>query len=100
MNADNGCPNPNTVSENGQRAATSSASSILIVEDNLEVAGALKITCELSGYSAEIAGSSEYALSALATRRFDLILLDLNLSPGQSDGKEGLALLARIKELR
>ena len=41
-------------------------------------------------------GLTDKALSRLAARRFDAILLDMNFTPGRSNGEEGLTLLSRI----
>lgn len=85
-------PNANAVSENGQ----SGEASILLIDDKADVARAMEIACRIAGYRIAAATSPEEALSHLAAERFDAILLDLNFSPGQTDGREGLALLARI----
>jgi DNA-binding response OmpR family regulator len=53
---------------------------VLIVEDETDVAGLIKRTLERSGEAeAEIVASGDAALAAVADRRPDLILLDLNL---------------------
>lgn len=85
-----------TVSGNGQSGEASSDNAILLIDDNPAVAGAMEIAFRMAGRRLETANGPEEALSRLATRRFDAILLDMNFSPGQSNGDEGLALLARI----
>jgi two-component system, OmpR family, phosphate regulon response regulator PhoB len=53
---------------------------VLIVEDEQDIAGLIKHTLERSaGAEAEIVGSGDAALKAVAARPPDLIILDLNL---------------------
>ncbi len=53
---------------------------VLIVEDEQDIAGLIKHTLERSGSAeAEIVGSGDAALKAVASRPPDLIILDLNL---------------------
>jgi DNA-binding NtrC family response regulator len=85
-------PDANAVSENGQ----SGGAAILLIDDNADVARAMDIACRIAGYRIATASSPEEALSHLAAEHVDAILLDLNFSPGHTDGREGLALLARI----
>lgn len=83
-------------SANGQLRATSSGLVILVVDDNPAVTRAMEIALGLAGHQLDTATGPEEAFSRLAARKYDAILLDLNFSPGQSDGKEGLACLERI----
>jgi DNA-binding NtrC family response regulator len=89
-------PGADTVSANGQSGGLSTDGSILLVDDNPAVAGALEIAFRMAGRRLDTASGPEEALSRLASRRFDAILLDMNFSPGRSSGQEGLALLSRI----
>lgn len=84
------------MSTNGQPDATSSALAILLVDDNRHVAESLEVAVRLAGHSLDRADGPEAALSRLAVRRYDVVLLDLNYSTGRTDGEEGLALLRRI----
>jgi DNA-binding response OmpR family regulator len=53
---------------------------VLIVEDEQDIAGLIKHTLERSGTAeAEVVGSGDAALTAVASRPPDLIILDLNL---------------------
>jgi DNA-binding response OmpR family regulator len=53
---------------------------VLIVEDEQDIAGLIKHTLERSGGAeAEIVGSGDAALKAVAARPPDLVILDLNL---------------------
>lgn len=84
------------MSENGQCGPSARGAAILVIDDNEDVARAMEIACRIAGHRVTAATSPQEALSRLATERFDAILLDLNFSPGQTDGREGLSLLARI----
>jgi len=86
------------LSETGQRGAVSSPTgdSILLIDDNAEVARAAKIAFRMAGHSLEWAEGAQAAYSTLARRQFDAIILDLNFSPGRADGAEGLECLDRI----
>lgn len=87
-----------TLSGTGQRDRKSSAvaRSILLIDDNDDVAHAIEIAFRMAGHSIERADGAQEAYSRLAMRRFDAIILDLNFSPGKTDGSEGLACLDRI----
>ncbi|WP_082450200.1 response regulator [Sphingomonas sp. Leaf231] len=89
-------PNSDTVFGNGHPSDASSGLSILLVDDNRHVAESLGVAMRLAGHRLAHAEGPEAALSLLASQRFDAILLDLNYSLGQTDGAEGLALLARL----
>ena len=74
----------------------SSALTILLVDDNRHVAESLEVAVRLAGHALDRADRPEEALSRLATRRYDAILLDMNYAAGRTDGEEGLALLRRM----
>ena len=59
---------------------TSRATKILVVEDEADIAGLIKHALERSGDTlVEIVGTGDAALQAVAERRPDLLILDLNL---------------------
>lgn len=86
------CPAADAVSKNGHAAGAS----ILLIDDNPAVAGAMAIAFRLAGHRFDTAADPEEALSRLARARYDAILLDMNFSAGRADGEEGLACLRRI----
>lgn len=90
------CPNMDTMSVNGRSAPASGGLRILLVDDNSEVARALRITFEVAGHRIDIADAPEQAFSHLASRSYDAVLLDLNFTPGHTGGEEGLACLSRM----
>lgn len=59
--------------------------SLLLVDDELPLLGLLKKFLEREGFSVETAENGEKAMAAVATRRFDLVVLDQNLPdiPGE-----------------
>jgi DNA-binding NtrC family response regulator len=87
-----------TLSGSGQshRPSSATARTILLIDDNDDVARAVEIAFRMAGHSVERAENAQDAHSRLALRRFDAIILDLNFTPGKTDGSEGLACLARI----
>lgn len=85
-------PATDTVSGNGR----SKALSILLVDDNPAVYEAIEIALRMAGHRLEVAHGPQEAYSRLASTRYDGVLLDMNFSPGRSDGEEGLACLERI----
>src|SRR6201987_4278042 len=71
---------------------TTSAGSILIVDDEAEIRESLQIPLEMEGYEVETAGTGHQGLSRAGERSFDLILLDLAL-PDRS----GMEILADLR---
>jgi DNA-binding NtrC family response regulator len=74
----------------------SSALSFLLIEDNPHVAESLAHAVRLAGHVLDRAPGPEEALSRLAVRGYDAILLDMNYAAGRTNGEEGLTLLSRI----
>jgi two-component system, NtrC family, response regulator AtoC len=72
---------------------TTSAATVLIVDDERTLARAVKAFLAEAGYEAEVAGDGEKALELLPTLRPDLVFTDVRL-PGMS----GIDLLRRIRE--
>ena len=71
------------------------AGAILVVDDNELNRDALSCLLRLQQYDVEVAGDGDEALSVLASRSFDLVLLDVEM-PGLS----GLEVLTRIRATR
>ena len=71
---------------------------ILIVDDDAAVQISLALLLKQAGFDTLCADDPRQALSALASGPVDLVLQDMNFSL-QTSGEEGLALLARIREL-
>ncbi len=68
-----------------------SAENILIVEDNQDLAAALKAGIEEEGYAVSIANSAEQAFTALEQSDFDMLFMDVKLP-----GMDGINAMTRI----
>lgn len=66
---------------------------ILLVEDEPQLAGQVSRALVRAGHSVVMAGDGPGALETLTARRFDLVLLDVNLP-----GCDGFEVLARIRQ--
>ena len=52
---------------------------LLLVEDEEDLAGALRLGLERAGYAVDVAGDAADAYERLAVNAYDLMLLDINL---------------------
>lgn len=68
---------------------------ILIAEDEIEIARALKVLLEKQKYSVDIVHSGDDAWDYLQQTRYDVVVLDI-MMPGKS-GLEVLSLMRREK---
>src|SRR5699024_1239476 len=71
---------------------------LLIVDDQRDVRESLGLLLSGEGYAVETAASPAEVRAALARRRYDAVFLDLNFQADTTSGREGLALLADIRE--
>jgi len=69
-------------------AALGKRYSVLVVEDEVDIAFALRDSLEHDGYEVTVAGTCAAAIELIATQRFNAVLLDLGLPDG--DGIEVL----------
>jgi DNA-binding response OmpR family regulator len=65
---------------------------VLIVEDDLSLAGFLDSELQSEGFAVDLVHDGEAALAALQERQYDLLILDLNLPK-----LDGIGLLQRVK---
>src|SRR6476469_7478115 len=72
---------------------------VLVAEDQEDVIAALHLLLKSAGYEAEFVRSPEGALTALATKSFAAILLDLNYSRDTTSGTESLELLSNVQPM-
>ena len=72
---------------------------ILIADDQLDVLEALRLLLKGHGYATESVTSPQALLETLASKEFDLILMDLNYARDTTSGREGLDLLAHLQEI-
>jgi DNA-binding NtrC family response regulator len=76
----------------------SSFMKVLIVEDQPAVAKALRVLFDLNDIEAESTSTPDAALRALAQGDVDLVLQDMNFSPGATSGDEGIALFRQLRQ--
>jgi DNA-binding NtrC family response regulator len=71
---------------------------VLIVEDQPAVAKALRLLFDVNDIEAETASSADGALRAVSRGGVDVVLQDMNFSPGATNGEEGIALFRRLRQ--
>lgn len=72
---------------------------ILVADDQDGIVEALRLLLKGSGFLVETARSPSVILETVSGRRLDAVLMDLNYERDTSSGREGLALLDRLKDL-
>ena len=72
---------------------------VLIADDQHTVLEALRMLLKTQGYRTELVSTPGSLLSAIESRDFDVVLLDLNYTLDTTSGHEGLELLSRIQAL-
>ena len=70
---------------------------VLIVEDQPAVAKALRMLFDLNDIDAEATASVEGALRAVERGDVDVVLQDMNFTPGATSGEEGITLFRRLR---
>jgi len=71
---------------------------ILILEDDLDFAGLLKMDLEDAGYHVEVETSGEAALKRLSSEDFDLVITDIHIwKEGRPSPDGGLLLTGRLR---
>jgi DNA-binding NtrC family response regulator len=73
-------------------ARSSSAGSVLIIDDEAAIRESLETLLQLEGYAVDSAASGEQGLARMAEHSYDLVLLDLALP-----GRNGMELLAEVR---
>jgi DNA-binding NtrC family response regulator len=71
---------------------------VLIADDQRDVRESLGLLLTGEGYAVETAASPAEVRAALTRRGFDALFLDLNFQADTTSGREGLALLAEVRE--
>ncbi len=72
---------------------------ILVADDQADILEALKLLLKSEGFDVETAASPRAVLSALESRDFDALLVDMNYTRDTTSGAEGLDLLSRVQAL-
>jgi len=71
---------------------------ILIIDDDPDVLLTARMLLEQLEYDVSMLSDPEKILPRLQQERFDVILLDMNFQRGQTEGKEGITWLEKIKD--
>lgn len=72
---------------------------VLIADDQPDLLDALRLLLKSEGIHMEAVTSPEGVLSAVASKSFDLLLMDLNYTDDTTSGREGIDLLKRVQAL-
>ncbi|MGE0882867.1 MAG: sigma-54-dependent transcriptional regulator [Blastocatellales bacterium] len=72
---------------------------ILIADDQPDVLEALRLLLKSEGFQTETATSPAQIVSAIESRDFDVVLIDLNYTRDTTSGQEGLDLLTQIQTM-
>src|SRR5216110_1707200 len=72
---------------------------VLLADDQADIRDALRLLLKREGYETQGVASPSEALSAIESREFDAVLMDLNYARDTTSGQEGLDLLTRIQML-
>jgi phosphoserine phosphatase RsbU/P len=78
---------------------TVDAPRVLIADDQPDVLDALRLLLHPEGIVTETVQSPSAVLDALGRREFDVLLMDLNYARDTTSGREGLDLIARVREI-
>jgi DNA-binding NtrC family response regulator len=70
---------------------------VLIVEDQPAVAKALRMLFDLNDIETETTSDPDAAVRMIARGGVDVVLQDMNFSPGATSGEEGIALFRRVR---
>jgi len=73
------------------------ASRVLVADDQTDILEALRWFLAGEGYDAQFVTSSDAVIERLGIEAFDLLLMDLNYSRDTTSGREGLALIPRVR---
>ncbi len=72
---------------------------ILVADDQPDLIDALRLLLKREDIHVDSVGSPDAALSAIAARSFDLLLMDLNYTGDTTSGREGIDLLSRVQAI-
>jgi DNA-binding NtrC family response regulator len=71
--------------------------SILVIDDNPDIAHALKVLFTINGMSCKHQLTPELGLQALSETRYDLVIQDMNFTKDTTSGEEGIELFNKIR---
>jgi DNA-binding NtrC family response regulator len=81
------------------RASSSPAARVLVADDQSDVREAVRLLLKGEGMDSDSVASPSAVVTALETREYDAILMDLNYTRDTTSGQEGLDLLSRIQAM-
>jgi DNA-binding NtrC family response regulator len=82
------------------RARNASPSgTVLVVEDQPAVARALLLLFDIHGIDADAVTTAEEAVRAVGRGDVDVVVQDMNFTPGATSGDEGMALFRRLRQI-
>ena len=87
----------NRIDAHSPMTAQANRTRILVADDQADVREALRLLFKSEGFETETVASPAAVLSALETREFDAVLIDLNYARDTTSGQEGLDLLSNIR---
>src|SRR5213079_412230 len=70
---------------------------VLLADDQADIRDALRLLLKREGYETQGVASPAEALSAIESREFDAVVMDLNYARDTTSGQEGLDLLSQIR---
>src|ERR1043165_7210266 len=76
----------------------SGPSRVLVADDQSDVLEALRWLLVGEGYDAQFVTTVDDVMARLQAESFDLLLMDLNYSRVTTSGREGLALIPRVRQ--
>jgi DNA-binding NtrC family response regulator len=88
-----------TTSESAPRPEPDARPRILVADDQADVLEALRMLLKRDGYVVLTAQSPAGVLTMLESEDVDVLLMDLNYARDTTSGREGLDLLARVRQL-
>jgi serine phosphatase RsbU (regulator of sigma subunit) len=72
---------------------------VLVADDQPAIRESLRLLLKTHGYDVRAVASPAAVLEALASERFDLLLMDLNFARDTTTGREGLELVPHVRAL-
>jgi len=72
---------------------------ILVADDQYEILQAIRLLLKQEGFQTVLASSPGAALNEARASAFDLVLIDLNYARDTTSGREGLDMLAQLREI-
>jgi DNA-binding NtrC family response regulator len=72
---------------------------VLVADDQSDVLEAIRLLLKGEGYEVQSATSPSAVIRALEASDFDVVLIDLNYARDTTSGREGIDLLARVRDI-